>query len=158
MEVQSEVMLAHPASGGSESTDKAAAAEDHLPEKKFPTEEIPTKKITWERARMLATTRRARISGFAVGGFVSALPGAVQSVWDYYNIKPQIMPTGGHLVEIGIAIVFGTLMIASLFQFGQPTSADVLAKTFPEMVEQEHFVRRIRRWWLKIKNDFNAPV
>ncbi|HUO91803.1 MAG TPA: hypothetical protein VMU22_02725 [Rhizomicrobium sp.] len=128
-----------------------------LPEKELPTEEITTKKITWERARMLATTRRKRISEFALGGFVAALPGAVQSVVDYLG-KPRVVPTGGHLVEIGIAIIFGTLSAASLFQFSDPTSADVLARTFPEMVEQERFVRRIRRWWKRLREDFSIPV
>jgi hypothetical protein len=156
MELRPEPGRGLPSSGGGESKEKLQ--EDHLPERKLPTEEIPTKKIPWERARMLATTRRKRISEFAVGGFVAALPGATQSIADYFATNPHVLPSGGHFIEIGLAIVFGTLTAASILHFSEPTSADVLAKTFPEMVEQERFVRRVRRWWGKIKDDFKAPL
>ena len=156
MELRSEAERGLPSSGGGESKEKLQ--EDHLPERRLPTEEIPTKRIQWERARMLATTRRKRISEFAVGGFVAALPGAVQSTVDYFSTVPHALPSGGHLIEVCIAIIFGTLTAASVFHFSEPTSADVLAKTFPEMVEQERFVRRVRRWWRKILDDFKAPL
>ena len=99
--------------------------------------------ITFERAKMLAQTRRKRFNEFALGGFIAAIPGTAQTIVDF-RADPTKIPQAGHLTEIANAIVFATLGVASFFHAGEPTSTVLLEELFPKTAKSTGFLNWVK--------------
>lgn len=122
-----------------------------IQEEELPPDSLTTKKIRLDQARALATTRRKRISEFAVGGLVAALPGAVSSAMEAY--AKGALPSVGHIVEIVLAIMFGTGVLVSIFRFDEPVARDVLEDVFPDAAKEIGIAWRLGRVCRRIKSD-----
>jgi hypothetical protein len=124
-------------------------------------DDIALKGLRWDQARMLATTRQTRISTFALGGVVAGLPGTVQSVVDYWMTrtlpKPHV-PSYGDLASIVLFIMFLTGFLISIVHYTDRTAWDELKVMFPQQTADERFIRRVRRWFKDIWDDFQAPL
>jgi hypothetical protein len=135
-----------PHSGGSRTSKIHGIREDELPP-----DRLTTKKIRMDQARSLAVTRRKRISEFAIGGFVAALPGAAETAVGALNTHQ--LPPPGHLVEILLAVMFGTGLLVSLFRFDEPIARDVLEEIFPAAAKDMGFFWRVGKLCRRALND-----
>jgi hypothetical protein len=110
--------------------------------------------VTEDQAKSLAITRRRRISEFWGGAMIATIPGTWGTLSEM-NTKNLVLPSNGHIAEVLICLVTATLFLASLLNFGEPTSIELLKELFPQTAKKLGFGARVGGWLGDVTANFN---
>lgn len=87
-------------------------------------------------------TRRRRFSEFWGGAWLATIPGT-WGTFGQVNWQHITLPSDGHVIEVVLFLITGTLFIASLFNFREPTSEELFKELFPETAKKGSLGTRI---------------
>lgn len=101
----------------------------------LPPDDITTKPVRRDQLEAIAMAPHDGIGGFgwaSLGGLVASLPATFQDIWASYISKHAVALPPGRLVDVVVTAVFAAAFVLSFFKQKGATSAQLLAKIFPE--------------------------